>query len=178
MGEGQLDRVEKQSVIDETKEMVARSNAAFVVGYRGLNVEELTGLRRSLKVVSGNFRVVKNTLARIAFQNTELEPLINSLKGPTAITFSYTEPVAVLKVLTKFAKGQKHLEIKAGMVDERLVTSDDMKTLSDLPAFEVLRGRIVECIQAPALNLVRLTVAPGAQLARVFNAHSKINKLA
>ncbi len=167
-----MNRTGKEAIIEEVGSLIKRSGAAFVADYRGLKVEDLTGLRKSLREVSATFKVVKNTLARLAFKGSEMENLAESFDGPTALIFSHDDPVATVKVVTDFSKERENLKIKTGMLGDRLLTKEDVKALSTLPDLGTVRGRIVGLLQAPAVNLARLVAAPGTQLARVVGAYS------
>jgi len=129
-------------------------------------------LRSSLREASAEFKVVKNTLARLAFKDTEVEPLSDSFAGPTAIAFSCADPVATAKVLTSFAKEKPHLDIKCGALGSRVIDLSEVKALSKLPSLDTLRGKIVGLLQAPAAQLARLMNTPGTQVARVIQAQS------
>ncbi|MFQ5585746.1 MAG: 50S ribosomal protein L10 [Thermodesulfobacteriota bacterium] len=167
-----MNRSEKENVVADLKDTIGRSNATFVADYRGLTVKDMVGLRKSLREASSEFKVVKNTLARLAFKGTEVEPLSDSFEGPTAIAFSCADPVATAKVLTGFAEKRPNLEIKCGALGSRIIDLGEVKALAKLPGLETLRGRIIGLLQAPGTQLVRLLNTPGTQVARVLHAYS------
>jgi large subunit ribosomal protein L10 len=135
-------------------------------------VEDIVGLRKSLREVSAEFRVVKNTLARLAFAGTEIEPLSDSFEGPTAVAFSCADPVTTAKILTSFAENKPNLDIKCGALGGKVLDLVAVKALAKLPSLETLRGRIVGLIQAPGTKIARILTTPGTQVARVIQAHS------
>ena len=135
-------------------------------------MEDLVGLRKSLREASAEFKVVKNTLARLAFAGTEIEPLSDAFKGPTAVAFSCADPVTTAKILTSFAKEKPNLDIKCGALGGTVMDLEAVQALAKLPSLEVLRGRIVGMLQAPGTKIARILTTPGTQVARVIQAHS------
>jgi len=149
-----LDRDEKGLLIEDLRKRFEGVKAAFVAEYCGINVEELTKLRRLLKATSADFRVTKNTLARLALKGTDKEPLIEFFDGPTAIALSYEDPVVTAGVLTRFAKDQPYLRLKAGVLGGKVINLEEIKALSEIPPREVLLGRLVGLLKATSGNLV------------------------
>lgn len=163
-------KAEKQDVINELHEKFARAKAAVLTGYSGINVEQITELRSKLRQSKVEYRVVKNTLARKAAEGTGLEALKDYFVGPIGIALGYDDPVAPAKVLQEFSKIQQKLELKAGVLDGRLLKQADVKALASLPSLNALRGKIVGLLQAPASRIVGVLQAPGGQIARVLKA--------
>ncbi len=160
-------------MINSIKDAIQKSKAIFVTDYRGLKVEDVVGLRKSLREVSAEFRVVKNTLARIAYKDSDPESLIGSFEGPTAMAFSYADPVATAKVLIKFSKKKPDLKIKIGSLDNRVIDLGEIKALSELPSLDTLRGKIVSLLISSGTNLAMLMNSPATKVVRVTRAYSE-----
>ena len=155
-----MDRREKEQVVSELHRKLQELRAVILTDYRGLDVEEITRLRRQLQEVSAEYRVVKNTLMRLASKETSLEQLSDLLVGPTAMAFSNTDPLAPARVLLEFSKEMPALEIKGGLVEGRVVGPHEIEAMAKLPGREVLLG-----------NLLRLLKGGQSHLVNVFSAH-------
>ncbi len=165
-----MNREEKKTAIDELHEKFARAKSVVLTGYTGINVEEITELRSKLRQAKVEYRVVKNTLARRAADGTGLAPLKDHFVGPIGIAIGYDDVVAPARVLYEFGKTQPKLELKVGVLDGKLLQEADVKALATLPSLDVLRGKIIGLLQAPAARIVGVLAAPGGQLARVMRA--------
>jgi len=142
-------REDKQQVVSEVREDLQRAKAAIVTDYRGLNVAQISTLRRALRAEKVKYAVVKNTLAKRAARDLGLESLDVYLDGPTAIAFSFDDPVAPAKVLAKYTKEFDKLQVKGGLLEGVLVDPDGIKALADLPSREVLLGMVAGAFAAP-----------------------------
>lgn len=147
---------EKQASVAELKEKLGSIKGAVLADYRGLNVADATKLRRALREAGIEFRVVKNTMTRIAAKEIGIEGLDTHLEGPTAIAFGYQDPVSPAKVLSEFAKGNKNLVIKAGILEGKVVDADGVRVLADLPPREVLIAKMLGSMQAPITGFVNV----------------------
>lgn len=147
---------EKQASVAELKEKLGAVKGAVLADYRGLNVADATKLRRTLREAGIEFRVVKNTMTRIAAREVGIEGLDSHLEGPTAIAFGFQDPVSPAKVLSEFAKDNKNLVIKAGILEGKVVDADGVKALADLPPREVLLAKMLGSMQAPISGLVNV----------------------
>lgn len=168
-----MEKKKKEAEISELREKFSRANAAILGEYRGLTVPEIDKLRNALRNVSGELRVAKNTLARIASKGTGIEKIEGHLKGPTAIILSYSDQAAVAKALTAFAKEQDKFKITVGVLGTTILDAKGIKALAELPGIDQLRANILGLIQAPASKLARLMATPGSQVARVVKAYSE-----
>jgi large subunit ribosomal protein L10 len=139
----------KKQVVSEVKEDLQQAKTAIVTDYRGLNVEQVTKLRRALYAENVKYVVVKNTLATIAAREAGVESLETYLAGPTAIAYGFDDPVIPAKLLTKFAKEFDKLEIKGGLLEGTLIDPALIKVLADLPAREVLLAQVAGAFAAP-----------------------------
>lgn len=149
---------EKQAVVAELKEKLSNTKGAVFTNYRGLNVALDTKLRRKLREAGVEYRVVKNTMMRIAASESGLEGLEEALEGPTAIAISYTDPVAPAKIISDFVKENKlqALEVKAGLVEGKVIDAQGVKDLASLPPREVLIAKVLGSMQAPISGLVNV----------------------
>jgi large subunit ribosomal protein L10 len=143
---------EKQQIVAEVAEKLRTSACTIITDYRGLNVAQVTELRKQLREAGVEFKVVKNTLTRRATAEANLSELDVHLTGPTAIAFSKEDPVAPAKILSKFAKTNEALEIKAGIVEGKVVDANGIKELADLPSREGLLSMLLSVLQAPMRN--------------------------
>lgn len=143
---------EKQQVVSEISSKLRESSCTIVADYRGLNVSQVTELRKQLRDAGIEFQVVKNTLARRATAQAELTELDAALTGPTAIAFSKNDVVAPAKILSDFAKKNDQLEVKGGVVEGKVVDVAQIKALADLPSREGLLSMLLSVLQAPMRN--------------------------
>ena len=149
----------KQATVEEITEKFRGSDAAVLVDYRGLTVHEVTALRKELRDANIDYKVYKNTLARRAVKDVELEELTDTLVGPTAIAFSEEDVVAPAKILYNFAKDHDALEIKGGVLEGEVVSLDQIEELSKLPDYNGLVSMLLSVLQAPIRNLAYATQA-------------------
>jgi large subunit ribosomal protein L10 len=165
-----LNRTEKEQVIGELHEKMAKAKAAIVAEPKGLDVATVTELRRKLREAKVDYRVVKNTLAARAAKGTPVEALAEKFVGPTAIVLSYDDVVAPAKLLAEFMKDRENFAIRIAMVEGRVVDAKGVAALAKLPGLQELRAQILAALNGPAAKLVRLIGTPGQQLARVLGA--------
>ncbi|RYM04808.1 50S ribosomal protein L10 [Sporolactobacillus sp. THM7-7] len=143
---------EKKKVVDEIAGKLKESVSTIVVDYRGLTVAEVTELRKQLREANVDYKVYKNTLVRRATEITGLTVLDESLVGPTAVSFSKEDVVAPAKVLYNFSKDHEALEIKAGVIEGKAVSLEEIKALAELPSREGLLSMLANVLQAPIRN--------------------------
>ncbi|AST94032.1 50S ribosomal protein L10 [Sutcliffiella cohnii] len=153
----------KKQVVDEIAAKLRESVSTVVVDYRGLNVAEVTELRKQLRDAGIDFKVYKNTLTRRAAEAAELAGLNDALTGPNAIAFSKEDVVAPAKILNDFAKKHEALEIKAGVIEGNVATLEEVKALAELPSREGLLSMLLSVLQAPIRNLALATKAVADQ---------------
>ena len=163
----------KAESVAALKERFGTANTAVLTEYRGLTVKQIADLRKQLRAVSAEYKVVKNRLARLAVKDSPLDPLAIHLKGPTGLVISRRDPVGMAKALQTFARTNQALTIKVGMVEGRLLEPTELRALADLPSKEALRSQLVGAIQGPMSQLISLLTAPHRELAYVLEARSK-----
>ncbi|ANB55689.1 50S ribosomal protein L10 [Anoxybacillus sp. B7M1] len=149
----------KKQVVAEIAEKFRASKSTIIVDYRGLNVAEVTELRKQLREAGIEFKVYKNTLTRRALAEVGLEGLDEVLTGPNAIAFSNEDVVAPAKLLNDFAKAHEALEIKAGIIEGNVATVEEVKALANLPSREGLLSMLLSVLQAPIRNFALVTKA-------------------
>ncbi|MDT2048692.1 50S ribosomal protein L10 [Priestia aryabhattai] len=154
---------QKKLVVDEIADKLKASGSAIVVDYRGLNVAEVTELRKQLRDAGIEFKVYKNTLTRRAVEKVELNDLNEALVGPNAIAFGGEDVVAPAKILNSFAKEHEALEIKAGVIEGNVATVEQIKAIAELPSREGLLSMLLSVLQAPIRNLALATKAVADQ---------------
>lgn len=166
-------RVEKVQVVDEFLQKVKVAKSAVVTGYSGLTVEEVTQLRAELFHAKVEYHVVKNNLARLAFNKADITVLDDMLTGPTAIALAMGDAVAPARILTKFAKAHEKLSVKGGWLDGRKVDLNDLKAVANLPSREVLIAKALGSMQAPISGFVRVLAGSQSKLVYALSAIAK-----
>jgi large subunit ribosomal protein L10 len=162
-------REEKATSIAELREKLGDARGAVLTDFRGLSVAEITELRTLLRKSAVEYKVVKNTLAKLAVKDTGLAGLASYLEGPTAIAISRKDPVAASKAVSAWAKGRPTFAIKGGVVEGRVVGPAEVADLAELPSREVLLGRMAGAFQAPLQALVQVLSASLRGLANVLD---------
>jgi large subunit ribosomal protein L10 len=151
---------EKEAVVNEIKQKFEASKTVVVADYRGLNVAEVTELRKKMREAGIDYKVLKNTMTSRAAKAANIEGLDQYLAGPIALAFSYNDYVAPAKILTEFAKAHKSLELKAGVLEGKVIDFESVQNLAKLPSREVLLGKVVGMFQAPMRGLVTVLAGP------------------
>jgi large subunit ribosomal protein L10 len=164
-----VNREEKATNVAALHQRFKKATVTLLATSQGLNVSKVQQLRRALKEAGGEYKVTKNTFARRALQDTAYSRLHDLLEGPTGLVFGYADPVAVTKVLVRFAEGNTKLTIKAGLLDEKLLEPAAVGELARMPSREVLLATLLRTIQAPAVQLLRTMQEPGARLTRLID---------
>lgn len=160
----------KREIVEEIKEKISKAQSIVLVDYRGLNVEQLTELRKRYRSAGVEYKVYKNTMMRFAFKDAGYEEFNKYLEGPNAIAFGYDDPVQVAKITNEFAKENKNLEIKAGIVDGKVIDVQGVKSLAELPSREVLIAQVLGGFNAPLQGFVNVLQGTIRSLAIVLNA--------
>jgi large subunit ribosomal protein L10 len=158
-------RPEKVAVVQEVRERLGAADAAILTEYRGLKVSELATLRRALREAGGEYRIYKNTLARLAVRELGMLELEALLEGPTAIAFIRGDPVGVAKALRDFGRTNPNLVVKGGLLGPRVLTERDAAALAEIPPREVLLARLAGALAAPLAQMAGLLQALPRNLA-------------
>ena len=149
-------RPEKVAKIAEVKELLTNAKCTILVDYCGMTVAQDTKLRRAMRQAGVKYSVVKNTFIRIAAQEAGVEGLESYLEKNTALASSPEDPVVVAKILMDFAKENKVMTIKAGVLDGKVISADDIKALASLPSREVLLAKMLGSMMSPISGLANV----------------------
>ena len=146
----------KQPIVAEISEAIKDAQSVVLVDYRGLTVEQDTNLRKQLREAGVTYKVYKNTMMNFAFKGTDFEGLAPYLEGPSAIAISTTDATAPARILAKFAKDAKALEIKAGVVEGNVYDAAGMLAVSQIPSRDELISKLLGSLQSPITNFARV----------------------
>jgi large subunit ribosomal protein L10 len=167
---------DKKKDLESLRQDLERSRNVFVTGYEKLRVEQDFELRKVIRAAGGKYRVVKNNLAEKASEGTPAQPILSGLRGMTSMAYTTTDPVALAKVLTAYAKANPSFTFKAGMVEGRVIDVKAITDLANLPPKEQILAKLLYLINAPAQRLVTALGAVGRNLAVVLDQGCKENK--
>ena len=146
----------KKPIIEEISANIKDAQSVVLVDYRGLTVEQDTNLRRQLREAGITYKVYKNTMMNFAFKGTDFESLTSYLEGPSAIAISTTDATAPARVLCKFAKDAKNLEVKGGVVEGVAYDAAGIAEIAKIPSREELLSKLLGSIQSPITNFARV----------------------
>jgi large subunit ribosomal protein L10 len=163
----------KAQTIDELTVLLENAKLVILTDYRGLNVADLQGLRRTLRPIEGEFRIAKNTLTRLAAANAGIDGLDPVLEGPLAIGVANGDIVGFAKAINDFVRTSRILTIKGGVLEKRFITPSQVEGISSLPSREVLQATFLGVLKAPMRNTVSVLSAPSRSLAYVLNARAE-----
>jgi large subunit ribosomal protein L10 len=162
--------------VEQLKTQLAKVSTVILTTFQGITVEEDTKLRRAVQAAGGRYLVVKNTLAERAGAGTPAEPLLKNLTGTNSIAYTAADPLALAKVLTRVAKDVPAFRFKAGVVEGRVLSIEEIQRLAQLPAKEELFSKIMFLLQAPIHRMATSLVAVSRNLAVTLNEAVKANK--
>jgi large subunit ribosomal protein L10 len=168
-----ISKQQKEELIEQYKKWLKESDGLILTHYHGLSVKAISNLRRDIRESGGEFHIIKNTLAKRAFEESGLECKEDVFIGPTALGVSYQNPTGLAKVIKDFSKEFGTIEIKSGYLAERLMTVEEIVALAELPSMEAMRAKLLSTILAPASQLVRTLAEPGRQVAAVLKSYSE-----
>jgi large subunit ribosomal protein L10 len=165
-----VERAEKKELVASLKDVFSNASVVVVTHYSGMNVSEMTDLRKRVREAGAGFRVTKNRLTRLALGGTGYQPLEGYFDGPTAIGYS-DDPVAAPKALVRFAKDNEKLVVLGGMMGADQLDVEGIKSLASLPSLDELRATLIGLFSRPATMTAQVLQAPARQLARVISAY-------
>ena len=149
-------RREKEKKVELLKEDLGQAKIIVLTDFRGLTVAQMNKLRRSLQVEGIKYKVVKNTLTRIAATDLGLDAMNVYMEGPVGIAYGYDDPVTPVKLLVKFAKENEQLSLKGGLLEKQILDEQGLQHLSQLPTREVLLAKTLGCFQAPLSGMLNV----------------------
>ena len=163
-------RPEKEYLVEEVSEHLAKSDYVYLANYERITVDETEELRASLAEHEAEFHVVKNSIFNVAATRKEYPDLSEHLSGPTAIIVGGNNPSGVAKALSKFFKAKEKVEVKVGLLNERTLTKEQIEVLAALPGLESLRAQLLGLLTQPGTGLVRVLNAVPQNLVNVLQA--------
>jgi len=163
-----LTRSDKEELLDQYTSGLKSAQHAFVMGYQGIKVPQVTALREKVRQSGGEYVVVKNTLALRAIDGAALAQLKEHFVGPTAVAFSQ-DPVALAKALTDFAKDVPAIQFKGGLVEGRAVAAAQIKDIAALPSRDELIAKLLFLMQSPITRFARVLAAVPQQFVAVLD---------
>ena len=146
----------KQPIVQEISEKIDGAQSLVLVDHRGLTVQQDTELRKQLREAGVFYKVYKNTMMNFAFKGTAFEGLSDLLNGPSAIAVSKEDATAPARIIFEFAKTAKNLEVKGGVVEDKVLDLTQLEEVAQIPSREVLLGRLFGSMQSPVANFARV----------------------
>lgn len=164
---------QKQQLVEQYSEWIEHSKAIVLTKYVGLSVPEMEQLRRDIREAGGEFHVVKNTLAKRAFEKVGLEIELEHFLGDTAIGFAFDDAPSVAKAIVDYSEDSDFVELKVGYLGDKLVDAGEIVALAKVPPLPVVRAQLMSALLAPATKLSQILAEPGRQVAGVLKAYSE-----
>ncbi len=164
---------QKEAMLAEYNEWLAKSQAVLLFEYAGLKMKDLDAIRAKARENGGEFHIVKNTLARLALEKAGYSVTADFAEKSTAIGFAFKDAAGFTKALTEATKGMESVKVKGGFLDAKALNAAQVKSLASLPPLPVLRAQLLGVLQAPAGKLVRTLAEPVRSLAYMVKAHSE-----
>ncbi|MFZ0460946.1 MAG: 50S ribosomal protein L10 [Candidatus Acidiferrales bacterium] len=171
-----MKKAEKKEKANSLRAELTNVASVILSTFQGITVEQDTQLRRAVEKAGGHYEVVKNTLIERAGTGTPVEPLLKNLSGTNSIAYTMADPVALAKVLTKVAKDVPAFQFRAGWVEGRVISIQEIQQLAQLPSKEELISKVMFLLNAPAQRLASVMAAVPRNLAVVTSEAVKANK--
>lgn len=162
--------IKKEQQVNELKEKLSKASSAILTDFRGLTVKEMTDLRCRLRNANIEYKIIKNNIVFRAVKESNLETLSEYLQGPIAIAISLDDPIGPVKILVDFIKEYKKLELKAGVIQGKILRDNELSQVAKLPSKEILLAQVVGGIQAPLSGLLNVLNGPIRALLNVLKA--------
>ncbi len=171
-----MNKAEKKSQAEQLRTQLANVSTVILSTFQGIAAEDDTKLRRQVEAAGGKYEVVKNSVAERAAEGTPTAPLLKDLKGTNSIAYTKLDPVALAKVLTKVAKDVPAFQFRAGWVEGRVISIQEINQLAQLPSKDELISKIMFLLNAPAQRIATALAALPRNLAVVTNEAVKAEK--
>jgi large subunit ribosomal protein L10 len=171
-----MERSQKETLVASFRESITAANAIVLAGFSGLTVAEAADLRSKFRDAGVHFRVIKNTLAKRAIEETDCAVLSDALQGPTAWAYSEEDPVAPAKLLVDFIKDsgdEEHIQIKLGYLSGKTLSAEEVTSLAKLPGKDELRSRLLSLFNANATQFVRVLAAGPGEFLNLLTARKQ-----
>jgi large subunit ribosomal protein L10 len=168
-----LTKERKVEVLAQYQDWAERAEAVVFTEYTGLTMQQIDKLRAAIREAGGELHVVKNTLAKRAFEAAGMQTPETLFTGSSAIGIAFSDPPAVAKAIAEAGKVNEFVRIKGGFLNRQLMSAEEMKALAELPPLPVVRSQLLAMFNSPATQLARLLNEPGRQVARALNAYAE-----
>ncbi len=168
-----MDRTEKQQELATLKEKLTNAKQIVIADHTGINVADLTVLRRKLRGAKSEFRVSKNTLLRLAVKDTDLKILEKHFDGPTAVIFGYDEPALPAKILYDSIKESEKPKFKAYYFDGKVYGLETLKKMAELPSREVIVATLIGTVEGPITQFIMVLEAASREFVGTLDALAK-----
>jgi large subunit ribosomal protein L10 len=168
-----ISKERKNELIDYYVGLMNRSKGLILTEYTGLTMKQIDELRRKVRETGGEYHVVKNTLGKIAFESNERQVSEGFFEGSTAIAFAFDDAASMAKTILDFNKTIELVKIKGGYLEKQMISAEQVRALSELPALPVIRAQLLGTLLAPAGKLVRTLAEPARALAAVLQAYAE-----
>jgi large subunit ribosomal protein L10 len=163
---------EKETILAEYADWLAKSQAVVLVEYTGVTMKQLDGIRAKMRENGGEFHIVKNTLAKLALEKSGRKVPADLMEKSTAFGFAFADVAGFAKALADATKGMEAIKVKGGFLGMETLSAAQVKALANLPTLPVARAQLLGVLLAPASKLVRTLAEPGRSLASVVKAYS------
>ena len=167
-----ISKERKNELVKQYIDWANDSKAMIVSEYIGLSMKQIDDLRSKVRAVGGEFHIIKNTLAKVAFEQAGLPEANQLLEGSSAVLFAFENAPEAAKVINEFARTSDFVKVKGGYLDRRFINTREITALAELPPLPVVRAQLLGTIMAPASKLVRTLAEPARQMAAVLKAYS------
>jgi len=168
-----MERAEKVEFLERLTDRFGRAPIAVLTDYRGLNVAQITDLRRKVRAADGEYLVAKNTLTRLALGKETATAVDPMLHGPTAIAFGFSDAVAIAKIVHDYAKENEKLVVKGAVFGSEVLAPEALSRLATMPSRDQLRAQLLALMMTPATQLVRVLAAPAQGIVQVLDARRR-----
>ena len=168
-----ISKKRKEEVVAEYTEWIEKSSAMVVSEYKGLTMKDIDELRRKVREAGGEFHILKNTLSKIAFEGAGLTFPEDLFEGSTAVGFAFQDAPGLVKTMVEHARTTEFLKVKGGFLGQTAISSEEIRSLAELPPLPVVRAQLLGTLLAPAGKLVRTLAEPARMVAAIMMAYSE-----